>query len=201
VEGVRARADAGRRRQRRGHLLDRERRPDGVAHRRQHHRRAADDADRPRVQRLRDIAIDIIRRRRLAPGGCNIQFAVDPSTGAHRHRDEPQGVPLVGLASKATGFPIAKIAAKLAVGYTLDEIRNDITAREPASFEPPLDYVVSRCRASRSRSSLGRTRTLTTTMKRVGEVMAIGRYFTEALQRRCVAREARRELLVGGATG
>ena len=128
-------------------------------------------------QRMRDLAIDVIRAVGVDTGGCNIQFAVDPADRPdHRHRDEPAGVALVSaLASKATGFPIAKIAAKLAVGYTLDEIPNDITRETPASFEPSLDYVVVKIPRFAFEKFPGSDPELTTTMKSVGEAMALGR--------------------------
>ena len=106
-------------------------------------------------QRLRDVSIAVIREVGVDTGGCNIQFAVDPADGRVVVIEmNPRVSRSSALASKATGFPIAKIAARLAVGYTLDEIRNDITRETPASFEPTLDYVVVKVPASRSRSSL-----------------------------------------------
>ena len=136
-------------------------------------------------QRMRDIAIDVIRAVGVDTGGCNIQFAVHPDDRPHRrHRDEPARLALVSaLASKATGFPIAKIAAKLAIGYTLDEIPNDITRETPASFEPSLDYVVVKIPRFAFEKFPGADPELTTTMKSVGEAMAIGRSFVEALQK------------------
>ena len=105
-------------------------------------------------QRLRDIGIAIIRAVGVDTGGCNIQFAVNPMDGRIIVIEmNPRVSRSSALASKATGFPIAKIAARLAVGYTLDEITNDITRETPASFEPTLDYIVVRCPASPSRSS------------------------------------------------
>ena len=136
-------------------------------------------------QVLRDIGIAVIREVGVDTGGCNIQFAVNPRRRPRRrHRDEPAGVAArSALASKATGFPIAKIAARLAVGYTLDEIPNDITAKTPASFEPTLDYVVVKVPRFAFEKFPSADDTLTTTMKSVGEAMAIGRCFTEALQK------------------
>src|SRR4051794_36925783 len=135
-------------------------------------------------QRMRDIAIDIIRAVGVDTGGCNIQFAVNPQTGRMVVIEmNPRVSRSSALASKATGFPIAKIAAKLAIGYTLDEIRNDITQETPASFEPTLDYVVVKVPRFAFEKFPGADPTLTTTMKSVGEAMSIGRNFTEALQK------------------
>ena len=135
-------------------------------------------------QRLRDIAIDVIRAVGVDTGGCNIQFAVNPRDGRIIVIEmNPRVSRSSALASKATGFPIAKIAAKLAVGYTLDEIPNDITRETPASFEPTLDYVVVKVPRFAFEKFPGADPTLTTHMKSVGEAMAIGRSFTEALQK------------------
>jgi carbamoyl-phosphate synthase large subunit len=135
-------------------------------------------------QRMRDVAIDVIRAVGVDTGGCNIQFAVDPRTGRMTVIEmNPRVSRSSALASKATGFPIAKIAAKLAVGYTLDEIRNDITRETPASFEPSLDYVVVKAPRFAFEKFPGADETLTTHMKSVGEAMAIGRSFPEALQK------------------
>jgi carbamoyl-phosphate synthase large subunit len=135
-------------------------------------------------QHLRDISIDVIRAVGVDTGGCNIQFAVNPADGRVIVIEmNPRVSRSSALASKATGFPIAKIAAKLAVGYTLDEIRNDITKETPASFEPALDYVVVKVPRFAFEKFPGADRTLTTTMKSVGEAMAIGRSFPEALQK------------------
>ncbi|QDY75854.1 carbamoyl-phosphate synthase large subunit [Streptomyces qinzhouensis] len=135
-------------------------------------------------QRLRDIGIAIIREVGVDTGGCNIQFAVDPDDGRIIVIEmNPRVSRSSALASKATGFPIAKIAAKLAVGYTLDEIPNDITEKTPASFEPTLDYVVVKAPRFAFEKFPSADATLTTTMKSVGEAMAIGRNFTEALQK------------------
>ncbi len=133
-------------------------------------------------QRLRDIAIAVIRAVGVDTGGCNIQFAVNPDDGRVVVVEmNPRVSRSSALASKATGFPIAKIAAKLAVGYTLDEIPNDITGQTPASFEPALDYVVVKVPRFAFEKFSTADDTLTTHMKSVGEVMAIGRNFTEAL--------------------
>jgi carbamoyl-phosphate synthase large subunit len=135
-------------------------------------------------QKLRDIGIDIIRAVGVDTGGCNIQFAVDPSNGRIIVIEmNPRVSRSSALASKATGFPIAKIAAKLAIGYRLDEIPNDITKVTPASFEPTLDYVVVKVPRFAFEKFPAADPTLTTTMKSVGEAMAIGRNFTQALQK------------------
>src|SRR5690242_182354 len=134
-------------------------------------------------QRLRDIGIAVIREVGVDTGGCNIQFAVNPDTGRVIVIEmNPRVSRSSALASKATGFPIAKIAAKLAVGYTLDEVPNDITGGStPASFEPTLDYVVVKVPRFAFEKFPAADDTLTTTMKSVGEAMALGRNFTEAL--------------------
>src|SRR4029079_3711173 len=117
-------------------------------------------------------------------GGCNIQFAIEPSTGGVIVIEmNPRVSRSSALASKATGFPIAKIAAKLAIGYRLDEIPNDITKVTPASFEPTLDYVVVKVPQFAFEKFPSADATLTTTMKSVGEVMAIGRNYSTALQK------------------
>ena len=135
-------------------------------------------------QKLRDIGIAIIRGVGVETGGCNIQFAIHPDTGRVVVIEmNPRVSRSSALASKATGFPIAKIAAKLAVGYTLDEIPNDITATTPAAFEPALDYVVAKIPRFAFEKFPAADPTLTTTMKAVGEVMALGRNFTTALQK------------------
>lgn len=135
-------------------------------------------------QNLRDIGIQIIRDVGVDTGGCNIQFAVDPEDGRVIVIEmNPRVSRSSALASKATGFPIAKIAAKLAIGYTLDEIPNDITKVTPASFEPTLDYVVVKAPRFAFEKFPAADPTLTTTMKSVGEAMAIGRNFTQALQK------------------
>ncbi|UOQ60826.1 carbamoyl-phosphate synthase large subunit [Leucobacter rhizosphaerae] len=135
-------------------------------------------------QKLRDIGIDIIRRVGVDTGGCNIQYAIDPKTGRVIVIEmNPRVSRSSALASKATGFPIAKIAAKLALGYRLDEIPNDITQKTPASFEPSIDYVVVKAPRFAFEKFPAADDTLTTTMKSVGEAMAIGRNFTTALQK------------------
>ncbi len=135
-------------------------------------------------QYLRDLAIGIIRSVGVDTGGCNIQYAVNPADGRVVVIEmNPRVSRSSALASKATGFPIAKIAAKVAIGYTLDEIPNDITAETPASFEPTLDYVVVKVPRFAFEKFPGADPTLTTHMKSVGEAMAIGRNFTEALQK------------------
>ncbi|HWG13229.1 MAG TPA: carbamoyl-phosphate synthase large subunit, partial [Streptosporangiaceae bacterium] len=135
-------------------------------------------------QRMRDTAIAIVRAVGVDTGGCNIQFAVDPLTGRMVVIEmNPRVSRSSALASKATGFPIAKIAAKLAIGYTLDEIPNDITGQTPASFEPALDYVVVKTPRFAFEKFPGADQGLTTHMKSVGEAMAIGRSFPEALQK------------------
>ncbi|SDQ88486.1 carbamoyl-phosphate synthase large subunit [Curtobacterium sp. UNCCL20] len=135
-------------------------------------------------QNMRNIGIDIIRRVGVDTGGCNIQFAVDPSNGRVIVIEmNPRVSRSSALASKATGFPIAKIAAKLAIGYRLDEIENDITRVTPASFEPTLDYVVVKTPRFAFEKFPAADATLTTTMKSVGEAMAIGRNYATALQK------------------
>src|SRR5215203_6012904 len=135
-------------------------------------------------QLLRDMAIRVIRKVGVETGGSNIQFGVNPENGDIRIIEmNPRVSRSSALASKATGFPIAKIAAKLAVGYTLDEIPNDITRKTPASFEPTIDYVVAKIPKWAFEKFPGADPTLTTHMKSVGEAMAIGRNFTEALQK------------------
>ncbi|HEX3789417.1 MAG TPA: carbamoyl-phosphate synthase large subunit [Pseudonocardiaceae bacterium] len=133
-------------------------------------------------QRMRDLGIAVLREVGVDTGGCNIQFAVNPADGRLVVIEmNPRVSRSSALASKATGFPIAKIAAKLAIGYTLDEIRNDITGETPAAFEPALDYVVVKVPRFAFEKFPGADPTLTTTMKSVGEAMSIGRSFIEAL--------------------
>jgi carbamoyl-phosphate synthase large subunit len=135
-------------------------------------------------QRMRDTAIAIMRAVGVDTGGCNIQFAVEPRTGRMVVIEmNPRVSRSSALASKATGFPIAKIAARLAIGYTLDEIPNDITGQTPACFEPALDYVVVKVPRFAFEKFPGADTALTTHMKSVGEAMAIGRSFPEALQK------------------
>jgi carbamoyl-phosphate synthase large subunit len=136
------------------------------------------------LQRLRNLAIAIIREVGVDTGGCNIQFAVNPKTGRIIVIEmNPRVSRSSALASKATGFPIAKIATRLAIGYTLDEIPNDITEATPASFEPTLDYVVVKVPRFAFEKFPDADERLTTTMKSVGESMAFGRNFNEALQK------------------
>ncbi|MDP9068832.1 MAG: carbamoyl-phosphate synthase large subunit [Actinomycetota bacterium] len=135
-------------------------------------------------QGMRDDAVRVMRAIGVETGGSNVQFAVHPATGRRVVIEmNPRVSRSSALASKATGFPIAKIAAKLAVGYTLDEIPNDITRKTPASFEPTIDYVVVKIPRWTFEKFPNADRTLGTKMKSVGEVMAIGRTFVEALQK------------------
>jgi carbamoyl-phosphate synthase large subunit len=135
-------------------------------------------------QRMRDLGIAVLREVGVDTGGCNIQFAVHPETGRIVVIEmNPRVSRSSALASKATGFPIAKIAAKLAIGYTLDEIPNDITLKTPAAFEPTLDYVVVKVPRFAFEKFPGADPELTTTMKSVGEAMSLGRNFTEALNK------------------
>ena len=143
-------------------------------------------------QKLRDVAIKVIREVGVDTGGCNIQFAVNPTDGRVIVIEmNPRVSRSSALASKATGFPIAKIAAKMAIGYTLDEVPNDITGSTPASFEPTLDYVVVKVPRFAFEKFPAADPELTTTMKSVGEAMAIGRNFTEALQKALRSVEAK----------
>jgi carbamoyl-phosphate synthase large subunit len=136
------------------------------------------------LQRLRDAAKAIIDRVGLSTGGANVQFAINPEDGEVVVIEmNPRVSRSSALASKATGFPIAKIAALVAVGYTLDEIPNDITRVTPASFEPSLDYVVVKIPRWNFEKFSNVDETLGPQMKAVGEVMAIGRTFPEALQK------------------
>jgi carbamoyl-phosphate synthase large subunit len=142
-------------------------------------------------QDMRDIAIDVMRAVGVDAGGCNIQFAVDPADGRVIVIEmNPRVSRSSALASKATGFPIAKISTKLALGYTLDEIPNDITRTTPAAFEPTLDYVVVKVPRFAFEKFPGADATLTTTMKSVGEAMGVGRSFAEALQKALRSLEA-----------
>lgn len=135
-------------------------------------------------QRMRDVGIEVIRKVGVDTGGCNIQFAINPADGRMIVIEmNPRVSRSSALASKATGFPIAKIAARLALGYTLDEIPNDITKETPAAFEPTLDYVVVKVPRFAFEKFPNADSTLTTTMKSVGEAMALGRNFSEALQK------------------
>jgi carbamoyl-phosphate synthase large subunit len=143
-------------------------------------------------QYMRDVGIAIVRAVGVDTGGCNIQFAIDPRTGRMVVIEmNPRVSRSSALASKATGFPIAKIAAKLAIGYTLDEIPNDITGQTPACFEPALDYVVVKVPRFAFEKFPGADPALTTHMKSVGEAMAIGRSFPEALQKALRSTETR----------
>ena len=135
-------------------------------------------------QRMRDGAIAVIREVGVEAGGCNIQFAVNPANGEQLVIEmNPRVSRFSALASKATGFPIARIGTKVAVGYRLDELPNDITRTTPASFEPVLDYVVVKIPRFAFEKFPTADPRLTTQMKSVGEVMAIGRTFKEALQK------------------
>ena len=135
-------------------------------------------------QQMRDAAFACLRRVGVETGGSNVQFAVDPATGQQVIIEmNPRVSRSSALASKATGFPIAKIAAKLAVGYTLDEIPNDITRETPAAFEPTIDYVVTKIPRWAFEKFPGTSGVLGTSMQSVGEVMAIGRTFAESLQK------------------
>jgi carbamoyl-phosphate synthase large subunit len=152
-------------------------------------------------QAMRDSAIRIIREIGVAAGGCNIQFAVSPTTGEQLVIEmNPRVSRSSALASKATGFPIARIGTKVAVGYRLDELPNDITKTTPASFEPVLDYVVVKIPRFAFEKFPSADPTLTTQMKSVGEVMAIGRTFKEAFQKGLRGLEADRPGWTVGAT-
>ncbi len=143
-------------------------------------------------QRMRDLGIAVLREVGVDTGGCNIQFAVNPADGRLVVIEmNPRVSRSSALASKATGFPIAKIAARLAIGYTLDEIPNDITRQTPAAFEPTLDYVVVKIPRFAFEKFPGADPELTTTMKSVGEAMALGRDFTEALNKAMRSMETR----------
>jgi carbamoyl-phosphate synthase large subunit len=152
-------------------------------------------------QVMRDASIRIIREIGVAAGGCNIQFAVDPATGEQLVIEmNPRVSRSSALASKATGFPIARIGTKVAVGYRLDELPNDITRTTPASFEPVLDYVVVKIPRFAFEKFPTADPTLTTQMKSVGEAMAIGRTFKEAFQKGLRGLEIDRSGWVTGAT-
>jgi carbamoyl-phosphate synthase large subunit len=149
-------------------------------------------------QVMRDASFAVIREIGVETGGSNIQFAVNPKNGRMTVIEmNPRVSRSSALASKATGFPIAKIAAKLAVGYTLDEVRNDITRETPASFEPTIDYVVTKVPRFTFEKFPQADPTLTTQMKSVGEAMAIGRTFKESLQKALRSLEVKRFGLVG----
>ena len=135
-------------------------------------------------QRMRDASIACLREIGVDTGGSNVQFGINPADGRMVIIEmNPRVSRSSALASKATGFPIAKVAAKLAVGYTLDELANDITQVTPASFEPTIDYGVVKIPRFTFEKFPGTPATLTTSMKSVGEAMAIGRSFAEALQK------------------
>ena len=147
---------------------------------------------------MRDFSFACIREIGVETGGSNIQFAVHPDTGRMIVIEmNPRVSRSSALASKATGFPIAKIAAKLAVGYTLDELKNDITRHTPAAFEPTIDYVVTKIPRFTFEKFPGANETLTTQMKSVGEAMAIGRTFKESLQKALRSLEIKRFGLIG----
>src|SRR5688500_11571501 len=149
-------------------------------------------------QRMRDAARRVIREIGVETGGSNIQFSVNPDTGRMIVIEmNPRVSRSSALASKATGFPIAKIAAKLAVGFTLDEVKNDITRETPASFEPTIDYVVVKVPRFTFEKFPQADPVLTTQMKSVGEAMAIGRTFKEALQKALRSLEIKRFGLIG----
>jgi carbamoyl-phosphate synthase large subunit len=149
-------------------------------------------------QIMRDFSFACIREIGVETGGSNIQFAVHPDTGRMIVIEmNPRVSRSSALASKATGFPIAKIAAKLAVGYTLDELKNDITRHTPAAFEPTIDYVVTKIPRFTFEKFPGANETLTTQMKSVGEAMAIGRTFKESLQKCLRSLEIKRFGLIG----
>ena len=145
-------------------------------------------------QKMRDLGIDIIREVGVDTGGCNIQFAVHPDNGRIIVIEmNPRVSRSSALASKATGFPIAKLAAKLAIGYTLDEVTNDITGVTPAAFEPTLDYVIVKAPRFAFEKFVGADDTLTTTMKSVGEAMGIGRNYIAGLNKVMRSLETKQE--------
>ncbi|MDN6137913.1 carbamoyl-phosphate synthase large subunit [Corynebacterium sp.] len=145
-------------------------------------------------QAMRDLGIDIIREVGVDTGGCNIQFAVHPENGRIIVIEmNPRVSRSSALASKATGFPIAKLAAKLAIGYTLDEVTNDITGVTPAAFEPTLDYVIVKAPRFAFEKFVGADDTLTTTMKSVGEAMGIGRNYIAGLNKVMRSLETKQE--------
>jgi len=150
-------------------------------------------------QALRDSALRLMKEIGVDTGGSNVQFSIDPKTGRQIVIEmNPRVSRSSALASKATGFPIAKIAAKLAIGYTLDELPNDITKKTPACFEPSIDYVVVKIPRFTFEKFEGAEKVLGTQMKSVGEAMAIGRTFAEALQKACRSLETGRTGLLGG---
>ena len=148
-------------------------------------------------QELRDVALRVIRAVGVETGGSNVQFAVDPESGEIAVIEmNPRVSRSSALASKATGFPIAKMAAKLAVGYALEEIPNDITRATPASFEPTIDYVVTKIPRFAFEKFPGAEQTLSTYMQSVGEIMAIGRTFRQSFAKGLASRELDREVEV-----
>jgi carbamoyl-phosphate synthase large subunit len=150
-------------------------------------------------QRMRDASIAVMREIGVTTGGSNVQFAVDPRTGRMLVIEmNPRVSRSSALASKATGFPIAKIAAKLAIGYTLDELDNDITRVTPASFEPTIDYVVTKIPRFTFEKYPGADTTLTSSMKSVGEAMAVGRTIKESMQKALRSLENGARGFVGG---
>jgi len=153
-------------------------------------------------QAMRDDSLAVLRAVGVETGGANVQFAVDPASGRRVVIEmNPRVSRSSALASKATGFPIAKVAAQLAVGFTLDEIRNEVTGKTAAAFEPTLDYVVVKVPRFNFEKFPGADQVLTTRMKSVGEVMAIGRTFPEALQKAYRSLEAGRDGLGAPETG
>ena len=149
-------------------------------------------------QKLRDVGIDIIRAVGVDTGGCNIQFAINPDDGRLIVIEmNPRVSRSSALASKATGFPIAKIAARLAIGYSLDEIQNDITAETPASFEPTLDYIVVKVPRFAFEKFPGADTTLTTTMKSVGKPWQLAEISPRHCKRPCVLLSNSRQSLPG----
>jgi carbamoyl-phosphate synthase large subunit len=138
---------------------------------------------------MRDASIAVLREIGVETGGSNVQFAINPADGRMVVIEmNPRVSRSSALASKATGFPIAKVAARLAVGYTLDELENDIThGAMPAAFEPTIDYVVTKIPRFAFEKFPGADPVLTTSMKSVGEVMAMGRTLPKACRRRCAA--------------
>ena len=184
LEGVRARGDARSCGQRLSSCADRKPRSHGCAHRRFHHHRPRADPTDKEYQRLRDASVDIIREIGVECGGSNVQMAVNPADGELMIIEmNPRVSRSSALASKATGFPIAKMAAKLAVGCTLDGIPNDITLKTPASFEPSIDYVITKIPRFAFEKFPGSEPILTTQMKSVGEAMAVGRTWQESFNK------------------
>jgi carbamoyl-phosphate synthase large subunit len=184
LERIRDGGGARHRRQLHYRLLDREYGSDGGTYRRFHHRGPALTLTDKEYQALRDASLAVLREIGVDTGGSNVQFAVCPDTGRIIIIEmNPRVSRSSALASKATGFPIAKVAAKLAVGYTLDELANDITGVTPASFEPTIDYIVTKIPRFTFEKFPGSDAKLSTSMKSVGEAMAVGRSFEESLQK------------------